>query len=497
MKKNVHAIVVGSINQDTRGRPLGLYRLRTVSQAQGFEVEVLDFSWCISEEQMLEFCKHCIGDKTLVFGISTVWWKLIEETRFGATDKQHTWACPSFFDKFKKLYPHVKIVIGSAKVVPVLGAFSLEEYYDWRIEGFADESFPELLKYLSKKPNILKYTILGNKQYAVDSNKTHVISDLSLIETVWEKDDYWLPHQPLPIELSRGCIFKCAFCTHPFLGKKTFEYIRSAEGIANELRRNYELFGTYRYQIADDTFNDSMEKLDRLHRAIDLAKLPKFEFTGFIRPETLVTNPEMIPKLKELGLVGGYCGIESFNMPARRAIGKGMDIDKVTDILRKLVSDTKVLLHSSFILGLPGDTIEDADKWLEFLIKTKHSLFPSWHMFVLAISGNGDSLIEKDPAKYGYTLGAFDKDFGYYQWRNPNMSSFAAGAISKKFNDKSEREVAIGGWGVSSSWYANATDEEMRTGTGKDLLQSFEKCKNISLARRDKKLDIIRNNIND
>ncbi len=77
------------------------------------------------------------------------------------------------------------------------------------------------------------------------------------------------------------------------------------------------------------------------------------------------------------------------------------------------------------------------------------------------------------------------------------MSSFAAGAIAKKFNEKSENEVAIGGWGVSSSWYANATDEEMRNGTGKDLLQSFEKCKNISLARRDAKLTNIRNSIND
>jgi hypothetical protein len=498
VKKNVHAIVVGSINGDAGGRPMGLYRLRTVAESHGFSTEVIDFSWCVTEDQMLEFCKHCIGDNTLVFGISTIWWKGIDETRSDSDSmtKTYTWACSSFFEKFKQLYPHVKIVIGCSKYVPSLGAFDLEQFLDWKIEGFADESFPELLKHLSKKPNNLKYTLLGNKQYAVDSNTNHSVTDLSLIETVWEKGDMWRAHQPIPIELSRGCIFKCAFCTHPFLGKKTFEYIRSTEGIATELKRNYELFGTYRYQIADDTLNDSMEKLDRLHRAIDLAKLPKFEFVAYIRPETIVTNPEMIPKLKELGIVGGYCGIESLNMPARRAIGKGMDINRVTDTLRKLVSESKVLLHASLILGLPGDTHDDPNKWLEFLTENKNNLFASWGMHVLGISGSGTSLIEKYPAKYGYTLGVFDKDFGFYQWRSPTMSSFAAGPLVKNFNQKSSKVLGIGGWGVSSSWYANESNEEIRTSTTREL-DVYKKCTIISLARRDTKLNIIRNSIND
>ena len=67
------------------------------------------------------------------------------------------------------------------------------------------------------------------------------------LETEYELEDNFKDFQPLPLEVSRGCIFKCAFCSHPFLGKKSYDYIRSPESLAKEIKRNYELFKTTRY----------------------------------------------------------------------------------------------------------------------------------------------------------------------------------------------------------------------------------------------------------
>ena len=35
----------------------------------------------------------------------------------------------------------------------------------------------------------------------------------------FEKNDFILPGESLPLELSRGCIFKCRFCQYPNIGK--------------------------------------------------------------------------------------------------------------------------------------------------------------------------------------------------------------------------------------------------------------------------------------
>ncbi len=458
MKKNIHALLVGSIDFDLVSRPIGLFRLRTAAEDQGFDVEVIDYSWCIEENEMLAICDHCIGDNTLVFGISGVWWSFLG---MNAGLKKHLWACESFFNIFKKKYPHVKIVLGAPPTgmnIPQV----LKDNCDWVFSGFSDQSFPELLKKLSGQQSTLKY-FKEEKHYVVKSNRDHVVQNMSTIQTKWKENDGWLSNQPIPLELSRGCIFKCAFCNHPFLGKKSFDYIRSEESIADELSRNYELFGTTRYLLLDDTMNDSLEKLDRLDRAIELSKIPNFEFCAYIKPETIVTNPSMIQKLKHLGLRGGFVGIESFNMTARKSIGKGMDINKVNDVCAKLVSQSNAKLFCSLILGLPGDKLEDADKWLDFLKANRKNLYSCWNMHPLGIMGevgeDGTSLIEKNPEKFGYTLLSFDSLYNTWHWKNKNMSSMAAGLKAENFRQKSSGYLTAGGWIVGSHWYIGSSDE--------------------------------------
>ena len=457
MQKNVHALLIGSIDFDLVSRPIGLFRLRTAANDAGFNAEVIDYSWCLDEEELLKVCSHCIGPDTLLFGISGVWWSLLEASHI----KKHTWASENFFKKFKNLYPHVKIVLGAPEFALNINE-DVQQNTDWIVRGFSDDSFPELLKKLAGKANTLKY-IKQDGKYIVNSNRDHIVKDLSTLQTIWKPQDGWLPNQPVPLELSRGCIFKCSFCNHPFLGKKVDEYIRSAASIAEELKRNYELFGSTRYNILDDTMNDSMAKLDRLEEAIEISKIPSFEFCAYIKPETIATNFNMITKLKTLGLKGGFVGIESFNMPARKAVGKGMDVNRVNDACRKLVSETGAKLFCSLILGLPGDKVDDADAWMEFLQSTKDELYSCWNMHPLGIMGTpgeeGNSMIGSDPAKYGYVLTGYNKTKNLWSWRNKNMSSMEAYVKSEEFRKKSG-PLKPGGWFVASAWYCNKNLEE-------------------------------------
>ena len=449
-----NVIIVGGISYDKLGRPLGPFRLRTAAENSGYTLKVVDYAWAFDESKMLNLLSSLISVETKVLGISAAWFDRHYD------NSANCWATQSFFDKFKKIHPHVTIVTGGTKIniVPLLFNNS-----DWFITGFSDIAFIQLLDYLFDNNVNLKYWKNANVK-VIQADTHYPVLNMDDLETIFKAEDNFLEYQPMPLEVSRGCIFKCAFCTHPFLGKKSYDYIRSSESIAKELARNYELFGTYRYTISDDTFNDSYEKLDIVKRAIDIAKLPKFEFVGYIRPELLVTKVDMIPKLVSLGLKGAHLGIESMNNQARKTIGKGMDVNRVLEVVEQLrTSDVK--LHSSFIVGLPHEPAEEVYQTNEFLIANRHRYFHSWTFNGLGLAtgslGESYSLFEKDPEAYG--IKTFEvQDQHWLDWiNNIGMTREQANKIAADCNDKSSKYMQFAGWSLAQAWFHNLTDDQI------------------------------------
>lgn len=454
-QKEYHAIVIGGTSYDFAGRPLGPYRIRTACANAGYQIKVIDFAWALNQEQMFELLSCLITDKTLVLGISNSW--------FSTFNQSNQWYSKNFFEKFKTQFPWIKIVVGGTRNISSDLSYLVA---DWRFTGFSDISFPILLDQLSGKNNRVKFILEKGLKKVIHSDEFYIVQNMDEIETKLINEDKFLSYQPFTLEVARGCIFKCAFCSHPFLGKKSYDYIRSPESIAQELKRNYELFGLTRYMIADDTFNDSIEKLDRLQKAVDLSGIPKFEFTSYIRAEILVTKPEMIPKLKNLGLNGYHVGIESLNHEARKVVGKGMDIERVLDAVRNLNQNSMAKGHASFILGLPGDTEDDFFKWEEFLLKNRDNLFRSWKYNPLGITrtqdGSAYSDIEKDPARYGYTT-YYDPNLAeqFLTWTHSSGMTYARAIAIEQQLRKEIPKQKLGGWDVATAWYIGMDEKEI------------------------------------
>lgn len=459
------AIILCGSKSEMSGRNIAGFRLRTAAKKLGYNILVIDSASAMTAEELEETLNAVITDRTLALGISTVWLD-------GAGEKSEiAWIGKGVIKRLKEKFKKLKVIAGGVGLLKMRGSMGLYNAADWHLTGFSDDSFPRLLKLLEGKPDHgLRYFLDSNGKKTVESNKFHQIDHPDTIETEFEEGDGFLSHQPLPLEVSRGCIFRCAFCNHPFQGAKDYDsYIRTPESIARELRRNYELFRTTRYSLMDDTFNDSIEKLDRLKKAIDIAKIPNFEFQCYTKPELLVTKPEMIDQLIGLGLVGGFAGIESFNMAARKSMNKGMNVYKVFDALEKLTSKSpNVKLHSSIILGLPGDKTEDFFQWQEYFIKHQETLFKSWEYIPLGIytpSKADDesgylSPLEKNPESYGYTF--TEKKEGYYSvWSNGSVNSIEATNIANKLNEETREYAKPGGWNVSTAWHIGIDTKDM------------------------------------
>lgn len=463
MNSTNHVIFIGGNIANVGGRVIAGFRLRTAAKKYGYNVKVLDSAGVMAQEELVDLLDAVVTSETLVIGFSTIWLD-------GYADYHLRWVNTEFFNLLKSKYPHVKFVSGGPENHWVNKGKQIYDNCDWAFSGFSDDSFPRFLDYLSKKADHgFKYFIDTDGKRVVASNKLFPVPTPNDIETVLEEGDGFLPHQPIPLEVSRGCVFSCSFCHHPFLGiKDPDKYMRTPENIANELRRNYELFGTTRYSIMDDTFNDSMEKLDRLHRAVDLSKIPKFEFVSYIKPELLVTKPEMIPKLQAMGLVSGYLGIESLKSETRKIIRKGMDVNRILDVVANIRSTSKITFEGSFIVGLPYESVEEVIETNQFLIKNRDSLFAGWHFQAMTIYYNkkleGESEIDKDPEKFGYEIVKKTPD-APADWKNPYMTFAQCRTYANGFNLLGTQYRKPAGWAVATGWHFNLTDEEIHNTT--------------------------------
>ncbi len=470
MHENSDAVIIGGMPNEIYGRALGPYRIRTVLEAAGYTTSILDNPWSFAPDEIITVLDFVIGDKTKFIGISCTW---AQENLAAA---QSHWLNPQFLNLLCERYPNVHIVLAASSSIRIQD--ELIPYADWLIGGFSEDSAVQLMLEIEGKPNVLIWnfaTISGHRVKFVNSNTDHIVQDMDRLATTFKSTDYYAYNQPLTIETCRGCVFSCAYCSYPFLGKKSYAYIRSVENLAAELKSNYDMFGTYRYMIADDTFNDTMEKLERMQRAIDMAKLPKFEFVSYIRAELLVIRPEMIPALINLGLKGCHFGIESFSNVSRKAIGRTTDIHKVIAAIRKLKDSGIVYTHGSLIAGLPGDSISDIEGWRDILF-AKDRFLDSWSVSPLLIGADNlqqtiafkgvlqaqenRSLIEKNPAQYGYTING--RSGPNALWTNKHMDFKQAGKLSHQLAKDSMDKMHIGGWSLGAAWYMNYTEDEIR-----------------------------------
>ena len=421
---------------------------------------VIESAAVMSRQEFQSLLDNTITEKTLVIGFSMMWMD-------GFRDMvPYEWCTDDFFEYLKITYPNIKIVGGGpTKKCMVNKSDIIYEKCDWIFAGFSDDSFPRFLNYLNKKPDHgFKYFIEDGKR-VISGNKLFPLKTPDDIATVYEPEDNFLPYQPLPLEVSRGCIFKCTFCHHPFQAiTDPDKYIRTPGNLAEELKRNYDMFGTYRYFTMDDTFNDSMEKLDRLHRAIDMANLPKFEFVSYIKPELLVTKPQMIPKLIEMGLASGIVGMESFKKETRKSIGKGMDAYKILDVLAKMRSTSKITFYSGFIVGLPYESLDEVQKTQEFLIQNRDTLFSTWQWLGLGITQNGISELDKNPEKHGYKVVQINAN-NTVNWENEYTNAFEADQLAKKLCNENHQYWTTSGYDLPMAWHLNIAQKDIDSKT--------------------------------
>lgn len=360
-------ILTGGVANLTSGYPLiqrslGPYRLSSALEDAGYSAFVFDYIIHFSMEEIKQVLDRHLDKDTLWVGFSsTFFFRRIQDDLVSTPLEQ------MYYTNYEVIHELIDYIRSKSKAKIVYGGartpFHLADIYiDYYVLGYADVSAVALTNYL--KTNDSSYLThcedlaIGNRTVKLIDSAKYVEPKMTELTTRWWSKHYnVLPGEGLPIELARGCIFKCKFCSYPLLGKKKGTYLRSPSEVRDELIQMWEAHGTTDYYITDDTFNDDNDKIEELHKVF--TSLPfKPRFVSYLRIDLLNKYPDQADLLSEMGLIGTYFGLETMNPKSAVAIGKGLATNKVKDRLYWL-SDKwkgKTNIGAGFILGLPYDT---------------------------------------------------------------------------------------------------------------------------------------------
>jgi len=171
---------------------------------------------------------------------------------------------------------------------------------------------------------------------------------------------------------SRGCLGACDYCCistlHRMASGKRFRQ-RSTESIADEMVSLYNGRGIRQFIFEDDNFlvpskQKNLRRLEALERALNERSVRDIAFAIKCRPADV--DFDVFQKLKEMGLLRVFLGIESANSTGLSSIGR---IQTVDDSEKALAICEELGISAQYIIMLfnPDTTIATIRTDIDFM----------------------------------------------------------------------------------------------------------------------------------
>ncbi|GAB7550216.1 hopanoid biosynthesis associated radical SAM protein HpnJ [Cupriavidus sp. CuC1] len=275
-----------------------------------------------------------------------------------------------FAEELKARHPGVMIGMVGAKpaVDPsgTLGAspaidFVCREEFDYTCqEVAAGKPLKDVLGLSYKLPD-------GSQEHNGPRPMIENMDELPFVAPVYQRDlkidNYfigYLKHPYVSIYTGRGCRSKCTFCLWPqTVGGHRYR-TRSPENVIAEVKWIKENMPEVKeIMFDDDTFTDFKPRVEEIAR-----ELGKLGVTWSCNAKANVPY-STLKIMKENGLRLLLVGYESGDDQILLNIKKGLR----TDIARRFTEDCRklgIIIHGTFILGLPGETRETIAKTIQY-----------------------------------------------------------------------------------------------------------------------------------
>ncbi|MBN1824242.1 MAG: radical SAM protein [Endomicrobiales bacterium] len=333
--------------------------------------------------------------------------------------------------RVKRVDPGVKTVFGGPEMLFWAGQLSHNDDIDHVVVGEGETALRKLVEYIGNGRAVTGKKIYGSGtsgegDFVLGCGCGEDLNGLPVpdFEGMAEKYEF-KKRRILPIQGSRGCINRCAFCNDVLYSPKFRQ--KNAKKIYAEIMDGYERYGANQFIFHDSLINADIKVLDELcdvmiERSIDNIVKGRRSGSGkedrsIIWSAQAVIRPEMTYELlKKMKMAGCFMleyGIESGSQRVLKAMNKKYSLDDA----EKVLSDTKkagIKCWINIMPGLPTETREDFGKTLDFLKKNRRSIYRvSVSQSFCSIADN--TALKNFPERYGVK-----KDPHYLYWVSNN-----------------------------------------------------------------------------
>jgi len=319
--------------------PLGLGYLASSLMDNGISVEIIDGSF-LDPPAVVEKVKK-VSPKIAGFYVMLTMEQSALELAASIRDYcgllvaggPYPTASPDFF------LPHFDLVaLGEAeKSLPEMIEGFLSDRNPYEVPGFAYWE-GQSVRYSPVRARIEKLDEITAPARSLFDNDAH--------KEYWQRN---YGYTTTSMITTRGCPFKCGFCSKPVFGDDYKE--RTASNVVDEIEEILE-FGYDRIWMADDCFTLNKRRVAEICEGI-LTRGLRFEWECLSRVDGIDT--ETLNHMREAGCVRLFFGLESGNDQMLRVMKKNTTTAagrKAVDLAVKCGLKT----GGFFILGYPGET---------------------------------------------------------------------------------------------------------------------------------------------
>ncbi|PJA29266.1 MAG: hypothetical protein CO189_03010 [candidate division Zixibacteria bacterium CG_4_9_14_3_um_filter_46_8] len=244
---------------------------------------------------------------------------------------------------------------------------------DFVIFGEGEQTFAALLKHISKraKPSAVPGIGYRDGQGIILNSPASAIENLDTIpfpaRNKFPLNKYYDPDRYEDaytlMVTSRGCPYNCIFCgSSATWGRKV--RFRSATNVLDEIEQVIREFGISNITFCDDTFTLGRRRVLEICNGI-IERGYNIKFLCSSRINTI--DEDRLEALAGAGCTEISFGVESGDPEILKTICKNIELDQVKAAF-EMVKSFGIRVHSSYIIGNPGDTDETIRKTIEFAI---------------------------------------------------------------------------------------------------------------------------------
>ncbi|ADO68346.1 B12-binding domain-containing radical SAM protein [Stigmatella aurantiaca] len=333
-------------------------------------------------------------------------------------------------------FPNAKVVVGgqysNLKYMRLMREFP---GIDFIVRGDAEIAFPMLLDALEGKADLGKVPNLVIGGPGSGEERQVTLTEFGYINVDQHPSPRFRGHRPIiPYESMRGCPFTCKFCSFPFASPE-WRY-KSADKICHDWASYAEANGASLIRAMDSTFTVPPKRLRELFE-----KLPSLgiRWEAYTRAN-VINTPDVVSGLEASHCTTLSIGFESMSNNSLKYMNKKVTAEQ-NRRANELLADSAVDFRGSFIIGYPGENVEDYEMTQRFLVNEY-----ARHFMLSVFSLTDETMPVWNDAEL-YKLEVFDKNDPDSDWRHIGMDTSTARALHRRtlreVRWKNDRAVAV------------------------------------------------------